>query len=89
MATLNELMDLILQMAEARQRPVDADFFGEVKVAVRQRFGNDRIYVSPPGSRKDGERTEAIRAAAKKLPTGVVKERFGVSRQYVSRITKK
>lgn len=55
----------------------------------RKQWGGDKTYWTPMGSSKDPERAEAIRKAAKTLPTGIVVQRFGVSRQYIHRITKK
>lgn len=60
-----------------------------IVVEMRRSFGGDKIYIPPPDSRKDGARADAIRAAAKRLPTGITAERFGVSRSYVHRVLKK
>lgn len=60
-----------------------------IVVEMRRSFGGDKIYIPPPDSRKDAARADAIRAAAKRLPTGITAERFGVSRSYVHRVLKK
>jgi len=55
----------------------------------RREFGGERMHWPPPESRKDPQRAEAIRQAAARLPTGVVTQRLGVSRQVVSYHLKK
>lgn len=91
MASLRDELEII--MAWLNEKHPQASF-GEqcardLEMLIRQRMGGDRIYVMPPGSRKDPDRAEAMREAAKKLPTGVVTQRFGVSRQLLSYHTKK
>lgn len=91
MPRLNDQLSMIMQFLKGKYPEVS---FGEqcareLETMIRQSMGGEKIYVPPPGSRKDGERAEAIREAAKRLPTCVVRERFGVSRQYVQRLTKK
>lgn len=83
MATLKDLQRLMLNSGIA---PETVDM---IIAEGRRSFGGDKIYFPPPGSHKDPERAEAIRKAAKALPTGIVVQRFGVSRQYIQRITKK
>ena len=56
---------------------------------IRREHPGERAYIVPILSRKDPARAEAIRQAAKRLPTGVVTERFGVHRTTVYRMTKK
>lgn len=55
----------------------------ELEQVIRQSWGGERVYIPPPNSRVNSHRGAAIAEAAKKLPTGVVRERFGVSRQLV------
>lgn len=83
MATLKDLQKLMLDSG------ISPETVEMIITESRRSFGGDKIYFPPPGSRKDPDRTEAIRDAAKKLPTGLTAVRFGVSRQYIQRITKK
>lgn len=89
MPTLHEMIDFICQVAEGAGREFSMDFAIELEKQLQQRFATEKIYVPPPNSRKNPARSEAIREAAKRLPTGVVAQRFGVSRQLVSYHTKK
>lgn len=83
MATLKDLQRLMLNSGISPEKV-------EMIIAESRRsFGGDRIYFPPPGSRIDPSRAEAIRKAAKTLPTGIVVQRFGVHRSYVYKITKK
>ena len=82
MATLKELHDLIC-------RHITDDKATAIINEGREIFGGGTIYWPPPGSRKDPARCEAIKKAARLLPTGVVASRFGVSRQYVYKVSKK
>lgn len=50
---------------------------------MRRSFPGEKIYLQPLESQHNAERAAKIREAAKQLPTGVVCERFGVSRQLV------
>lgn len=56
---------------------------------IRREYPGERAYIVPLMSRKDPARAEAIRQAAARLPTGVVSERLGVSRQLIHYHTKK
>jgi hypothetical protein len=83
MATLKDLQDLLARSGIAPETVT------MIITEARSVFGGDKIYFPPPGSRKDPERAEAIREAAKRLPTGVVVQRFGVHRSYVYKVSKK
>jgi DNA-binding transcriptional regulator LsrR (DeoR family) len=61
----------------------------QLEQQLRRSYGGDRIYIPPADSRKDPERGEAIRQAARTLPRGVICTRFGISRQLVSHHLKK
>lgn len=89
MPTLREMIDFMRQVAETTGREFSTDFAIELEKQLQQRYPEERIYVPHPNSRKSPARAEAIRAAAKRLPTGVVAQRFGVSRQWVGQATKK
>lgn len=89
MATLREVMSFIREVAVGRGVSIDGDLLVEIEREIQMRFSSDRIYVPPPNSRKDPARTEAIREAARRLPTKVVAERFGVTRQWVGQVIKR
>ena len=89
MATLREVMDFMLEVARQTDHGFSDELAAELEKQIQRRFAADRIYVPPANSRKDPARTEAIRTAARKLPTGVVAQRFGVSRQWVGQVMKK
>lgn len=89
MATLREVLELVQEVARRRDAEINGALVEAIEREIRLRFAADRIYVPPPGSRKDPARTEAIREAARTLPTGVVSQRFGVSRQWVGQVVRK
>lgn len=89
MAILRDILSLICRCASEGGGRFDDDLMLQIEKQIRQEWGGERIYISPPGSRKDPARGEAIRKAAARLPTGVVCERLGVSRQTVSYHMKK
>ena len=84
MPTLREVMEFMCRVAEASGREFSVDFALELEKQIQGRFAEEKIYVPALTSRKDPSRAEAIREAAKRLPTGVVAQRFGVSRQLVA-----
>ena len=61
----------------------------EYEMMIREAYSMQRTYWTPPTTRNDTGRADRIREVAKRLPTGVTAERFGVSRSYVHRILKK
>jgi hypothetical protein len=83
MATVKDLQDLLAKSGIAPETVT------LIITEARSVFGGDKIYFPPPNSRKDPERADAIRKAAARLPTGVVCQRFGVSRQLVAHHIKK
>jgi hypothetical protein len=83
MPTLRDLMTLVCRHAEARGLSFGEQCARDLEQLIRRELGGERIYVQPANSRKDPARAEAIRAAARTLPTGVVSERYGVSRQLI------
>ena len=87
--TLRELMRFVCDCAQQAGYSVPDEFTDELSRQVRHAYPAERVYIPPPRSRKDPERAEAIQSAARELPTGVISERFGVSRSYVHRVIKK
>jgi hypothetical protein len=90
MPTLREHVQLIVTWL--RENPPQS--FGEqcardMEMMIRRATPAERVYIPPAGSRKDPDRAAAIRQAAARLPTGVVCERHGVSRQLVAYHLKK
>jgi hypothetical protein len=91
MASLRDELEIIMEWLNAKhpQASFGEQCARELELVIRQRLGGDRIYVTPPDSRKDPSRAEAIRSAASRLPTGVVSQRLGVSRQLIAYHVKK
>jgi hypothetical protein len=90
MPTLREIMVVICRHAEAKHGvSIGEQCARELEAMIRQSWPGERVYIAPPDSRRDPDRADKIREAAKRLPTGVTAERFGVSRSYVHRILKK
>ena len=89
MAALRDLIAFVLEMvahSQAGEGGFDEHLAREIERQVQGRFPGDRVYIAPSGRRNDPERPVRIADAARRLPTGVVAERFGVSRQYVHRV---
>lgn len=84
MPTLKDLLSLICQHSAEHGGSFGQECAREMERIIRQNWPTERVYIPPNNSRIDPERGEAIRQAAKRLPTGVVAERFGISRQLVS-----
>ena len=89
MATLRDILEIILAAAEQSGHSFSEDFADTIEHQIKMAHGGDRIYIVPPNSRKDPERVKKIETLARQLPTSVVAERVGVSRSYVHRIVKK
>lgn len=89
MPTLRDLMAIVCRHAESRGLSFGEQGARELEAEIRRAFPAERVYIPPADSRKDPGRAEAIRQAAKRLPTGVAAERFGVSVSWVHRVTKK
>ena len=88
MATLREIMRFMCDCAAQSGHSFTDDVAMQLEQQLRSRYGGDRVYIPPAGSRQDPDRKEKIRAEIKRLPTGVVAARFGVSRQYVGRLAR-
>ena len=89
MATLREIIEFMAKVAAETDHSFSEEFASIAERAIRQHYAAERIYVVPPSSRKDPARGQAIAEAARKLPTGIVSERLGVSRQLVAYHLKK
>ena len=89
MPTLREILAFCCRVAEQGGHSFSEDLAGELERQLRRQYPAERVYIPPADSRKDPARAEAIRQAAKRLPTGVVTERFGVHRTTVYRAIKK
>ena len=57
--------------------------------AIRQRWGGERVYITPPDSTKDGTKAARIKELSKRLPVKVVAERAGCSRAWVYQCIKR
>ena len=90
MPSLQDLLDFVVRCCHESSGDGFSDrLMLQVEKQIRQAWGGERVYISPPESRKDPRRAEAIRKAARFLPTRVVAERFGVSRSAIYRITRR
>lgn len=88
MPSLRELIDVARTQAEIAGHMMPDSAWCAITKAIRLEFGGQRIYVPPVDSRKDPDRREALRKAAKRLPTGVAAEVTGVSASYLYRVRK-
>lgn len=77
MATIKDLERILTAIPGVTEHTVSL-IIGE----MRRGLPGEKLYIPPP----DRSKKAAIADAARKLPTGVVVERFGVSRQYVARV---
>jgi len=93
MASLHDVIAFILECAAHGSGTGDGgftdDFCRQIERQVQGRFPGERVYVAPSGRRNDPERAQRIVEAARRLPTSIVAERFGISRSYVHRVRKK
>ena len=90
MPSLRDMLDLVCRLAEQQHGvSIGEQCARDLEVMIRKTWPSERVYIAPPDSRKDPARAAAIRQAAKRLPTGVVAERFGVSKSWVHRTSKK
>jgi hypothetical protein len=89
LATLREMLDFMVRCATESGHGFSEDLAGELEKQIRRQYPAERIYVPPADSRKDTARQQRIIQDAKKLPTGVVAARHGVSRSWALRVTKK
>ena len=89
MPSLVDLVDLVARECRAADQALPGELCDRLLVAIRREFAGTRVYIPPPGSRKDPARQRQIAEAAKRLPTGVAAEKLGVSASYVYRVSKK
>jgi hypothetical protein len=88
MPNLREFLEFARELAAQSGESFSDHLAIEIERQVRQRWPGERIYLMPGDSRKDPARAERIAAAARLLPTGVVSERFGISRKRVYQLQK-
>lgn len=89
MPALRDLLDFIIYQAAERGHSFGEECAREIETAIRKQWAGERVYIPPADSRQSVGRTEAIRQAAARLPTRVVAERFGVSRQWVHQVIRR
>lgn len=88
MAALRDLIAFVLEMAaqgQSGEGGFDEHLAREIERQLQTRYPGERVYIRE-GTRKDPGRPARIAELARRLPTGVVAERLGVSRQYVHRV---
>lgn len=90
MPSLREFLEFVLQCAAHGSGTGDGGFTDdltrELERQVQGRWAGERIYIAPSGRHNDGQRAARITDLSRRLPTGVVAERLGVSRQYVHKV---
>lgn len=89
MPSFDDFLDLARKVAEYHGLEAPEQFYSDLSTRTRQAWPGERIYLVPLNSRKDSGRVKAITDAARRLPTGIVAARFGVTRQYVGQVLKK
>lgn len=89
MPSLDDFMDELRKCAEYHGVEMPERLYEDAKVRARKRWPGERIYLVPPTSQKDPEKVKNIVEMAKRLGSGVVSARLGVSRQLVSYHLKK
>ena len=89
MPTLREVLRFICVTSEAQGVTFGEKCARQIEIEIRKEWPAERVYIPPADSRKDPGRTEDIRKAAKRLPNGDVAIRYGVSRNWVNKATKR
>lgn len=82
MATLKDLDELLTRLAEASEGMSLEEFKRAIMGEVQREFTGQKIYIAAP----DTSKKQMVIEAAKRLPTGVVAERCGVTRRYVNKL---
>jgi hypothetical protein len=85
MATLKDLDDLMTRLAEASDGLTLHEFKRLVISEGMREFQGQKMYWRVP----DCSKKQMVLEAARRLPTGVVATRCGVSNRYVQRLLKK
>jgi DNA-binding transcriptional regulator LsrR (DeoR family) len=84
MPSLRDLLDLASAHLE-----IEPERLAAFERALRVQWGGERIYVIPVESPVDPSRAEHARELAKRLPTGVVAQRTGLSERHVRRLVRR
>ena len=85
MATLKDLDELLTRLADASAGMSLEEFKRAILGEVQREFTGQKIYIAAPCTSKK----QMVIEAARRLPTGVVVERCGVSRQYVHKLIRR
>jgi len=85
MATFNDLEELLDCLAKTSDGLTLEEFKRQILDGVADRFRGQKINI--PAARIS--KKQQILDAAKKTPTGVVAERYGVSQSYVCRLIRR
>lgn len=89
MPSMDEFLELARKVAEHHGLEAPEQFYSDLSTQTRQAWPGERIYLIPLNSQKDPARGLAIKTVVRKLPTGIISDRMGISRQLVSYHTKK
>lgn len=85
MPTLREMMRFLCRCAEQSGHSFSEDLAVELEKQLMKEYPMEKVYIPRP----DNSKKAAIVEAAKRLPSGVVAQRYGVTRSWVHRATKK
>lgn len=80
MATLKELQAIMLNIPG-----VSAETVTMIIVEMQRSLPGEKLYIPAP----DTSKKQQIVEAAKKMPTGIVAQRYGVTQSYVCRAIKR
>lgn len=80
MPTLREQLEFIIEWIQHNPREsYGHESARELEIMIRKHWPAERVYIAPADSRRDSDKSKAISEAAKRLPTGVVAARFGIT----------
>lgn len=85
MPTLREVMQFLCDCAAQSGQGFSDDLARQLEQQLIRQFQGEKVYIPRP----DMSQKARIAEAARHLPTGVVAQRFGVSRSWVHRVVKK
>jgi hypothetical protein len=83
MPSLEDFMELARKVAENHGLDAPEKFYNDLSDRSREAWPGGRIYLMPKNSQRDPARSLAISSAARRLPTGIVSDRLGISKDAV------
>ena len=85
MPTLAEFIEVIHAFSKKQQADLGDDFFHNLASYLQREYPGERFFIPRPDTSKKAQ----ILECARHLPPDVVVERFGVTRRYVNKITRR